>query len=369
MTTLDRYRTPPLGPDPELVLPDIGLEVLPNGLSVRTVRHGQMPAITAALVIPAGSAVDPPDRPGLAAFTADMADEGAGSRSMLELHDALARLGGQLDIEIGPDGVAVVVTTLARHAERGLDLLADIVMRPRNEPADIERVRDLRLSRLSQLHNVPGAVADRSLSRVLYGTHPYGHVSLGSEAALRAIDREAIERFHTTYWRPAGASLVVAGAIEPGMMTEAVHRAFGGWAAAPPSALPDLPEPGSEEAQRAFLIPRPGAPQSEVRVAYVAETRYTTDFHGLLVLNAIAGGQFVSRINLNLREDKGYTYGARSGFDFRRQRGPFVVQASVQTDATAASVHEILSELRGLGSDRPATDDEVERAKASLTRG
>lgn len=331
-----------------------------------------MPVVNFQFVLPVGSAADPSDRPGLAGFTADMLDEGAGRRPMVELHDALARIGSQIDLEITPDGTILSLTTLSRHTARALSLLADIAARPRLEPTECERVRELRLSRLHQLRDVASAVADRVFARALYGDHPYGHSPLGNEVSLRAIARDEVAAFHEARWRPCLATLVAVGDIEHEAVAAAAFEAFSEWGSAPGEAVPlssvEVPEPTPASAAT-LLVHRSGAPQSEIRVGRLGARRTSPHFYPLLVLNTILGGQFVSRINLNLREDKGYTYGARSGFDFRRGRGPFVVQVSVQTDATATSVREILREIRDFVGGRPPTDGEIEAARGALTRG
>ncbi len=163
MSRVDRSRLPALGADPAVPLPHIETQRARQRIAVRTVRHGQMPVVTFQLVVPVGSAADPANRYGLAALTADMLDEGAGRRSMVELHEALARIGSQVELDMAADGVILGLTTLSRHAERALALLADIVFRPRFEPEEFERVRELRVTRLRQLRDVASAVADRAI--------------------------------------------------------------------------------------------------------------------------------------------------------------------------------------------------------------
>jgi predicted Zn-dependent peptidase len=323
------------------------------------------------LLLSSGAAADPPDLQGLAALTADMLDEGSGTRSALDIEDALSRLGAQMDTEVGSDAAVLSLLTLSRFRDPALGLLADIVSRPRLADEDFERVRELRLNRLKQLRDLAPVVADRLLTRLLYSGHPYGHLPLGLAATLAAATPDDVRRFHARAWRPSRLTLVAVGDGTHDELMEASERAFGGWTpdgdpdGAPPVALPAPPAP----AVRVAIIDRPGAAQSEVRIGQVAVPRRTPDYHALLVLNAILGGQFVSRLNMNLREDKGYTYGVRSGFDFRRARGPFVVQAAVQTTATADSIREVLHEVGAIGAERPATAEEIDLARSSLTRG
>jgi predicted Zn-dependent peptidase len=247
-----------------------------------------------------------------------------------------------------------------------VSLLSDIVVRPSLREEDFSRVRQLRLHRLMQLRDVPGAVADRAFMRLLYGTHPYGHTPLGSEASLSALTVDDVRAFHARAIRPGDATLVVAGDCEHADVVAAA-QVFGDWsnadaaAAAAPPALPDPP--------RLNIIPRSGAPQSELRIGHVAVARNTPDYHALVAANMVLGGQFVSRINLNLREHRGFTYGARTSFDFRRLPGPFSLQVSVQTAATAEAIHESIGEIAGIRDSRPVSAEELALGVAALTRG
>jgi predicted Zn-dependent peptidase len=370
---VDRSRLPLPGADRAFAFPEVVRRSLANGLRVWTVEYRDLPVLSFVLLLSGGSAEDPAGRQGLAALTADMLDEGSGSRSALDIEDALSRLGAQMDTEVGSDATVLSLMTLSRYADAALGLLADIVATPRLADEDFDRVRQLRLTRLNQLRDLPPVVADRLLTRLLYADHPYGHLPLGLSSTLRTIGAEDVRRFHAHAWRPSRLTLIAAGDGTHDELIALAERAFGAWTpdaganGLPSAAQPLSPPPAS--ARRVVVVDRPGAAQSELRIGQVAVPRKTPDYHPLLVLNAILGGQFVSRLNMNLREDKGYTYGARSGFDFRRSNGPFTVQAAVQTTATAESVKEVLAEIRAIGGERPATHEEVDLATSSLTRG
>lgn len=371
MIRVDRSRLPALGPDPRFTFPAIRKRRLANGLDVWTVQHRELPVLTLLLLVPHGSASDPPDRPGLASLTGDMLDEGTGDRSAIDLHDALARIGAELDTDVGADATVVTLTTLARFRDRALPLLADLVVRPRLDQKDFERVRQQRINRLIQLLDLPPAVAERVFARLLYRDHPYGHLPIGTDASLCAMSLDEVAGFHLRAFRPAGATLIAVGDGTHDELAGACADAFGLWDSAGSSdaARAPVPLPPAQAATRLALVPRAGAAQSELRIGHVAVARDTPDYHALLVLNMILGGQFVSRINLNLREEKGYTYGARTGFDFRRGRGPFVLQVSVQTAVTADAIRESLHELEAIRGDRPPTPEELDLARAALTRG
>jgi predicted Zn-dependent peptidase len=263
------------------------------------------------------------------------------------------------------------VTTLAKFARPALSLLADCVVRPRLDVADFDRIRQLRLTRLVQIRDMPSAIADRAFMQIVYGTHPYAHMALGTEESLRQLTVDSVGTFHSRLYRASNATLIASGDIDAREFHQMAADLFGGWA----DALPDIPEdaalvpPPSLPVHRLVLVDKPGSAQSEIRIGEVGLSRDTPDYHPLIVLNMILGGQFVSRINMKLRQEKGLTYGARTTFDFRRGRGPFILQTSVQSDGTGEAIKSSLLEIDAIRTDRPPTAAEVEIAKAALTRG
>ena len=364
---VDRSRLPEPTATRTLPFPAIEKSALPNGLRVWTVHHTQVPLVAFTLLVRRGAASDPPGQEGLAAVTADMLDEGSGDRSAIEMHEALARLGAQFDTDIGSDATVASVTVLSRFTQRALALLSDIVVRPALREHDFARVRQLRLHRLTQMRDMPGAVADRAFLKLLYGAHPYGHSPIGNETSLAAMHVDDVRAFHARAIRPSAATLIAVGDCDHDGIARLAAEAFGDWDGAsdadvsPGGALP--------QAARINVVPRPRAPQSELRIGQVAVGRNTPDYHALVLANTILGGQFVSRINLNLREDKGLTYGARTAFEFRRLSGPFVVQVSVQTSGTAKAIGESIGEIAGIRGPKPVTPDELALGIAALTRG
>jgi predicted Zn-dependent peptidase len=363
----DRAQLPVPGPTPAFPFPAIEKSTLPNGLRVWTMQHTQVPLVAFTLLVRRGASSDPAGQDGLAAVTADMLDEGSGDRSAIEIHEALARLGAQFDTDIGSDATVASVTVLSRFAQTALQLLSDIVVRPAIREEDFLRVRQLRLHRLAQMRDMPGAVADRAFLKILYGPHPYGHSPAGSEASLAAMRVDDVRAFHARAIRPGAATLIAVGDCDHAAMVGLASDAFADWT----GSVEAEPRDGGSLPNAAGLnvVPRPRAPQSELRIGQVSVARDTPDYHPLVVANTILGGQFVSRINLNLREDKGLTYGARTAFEFRRHRGPFVLQASVQTSGTAKAIEESLGEIAGIRGPRPVTPAELELGIAALTRG
>ncbi|MEO6212802.1 MAG: pitrilysin family protein [Vicinamibacterales bacterium] len=368
---VDRTTLPPLGPLPEFHFPEVRRTALANGLRIWTIEQRAVPLVSALLLLRRGSASDPEDRAGLAAITGDLLDEGCGELDALALHEALGRIGGQIDTEVGADATMLGLSVLKRFSTRGFALLADMMQRPRFERSDFERVRDLRLNRLVQIRDMPPALADRAFTELLYRGHPYGHLAIGREESLRQLSLEAIRHFHREAYAPAGATIIAAGDASHEELVGLISDAFGTWAGEDRLSTPEraMMVPPPPPPARLALLHRAGAGQSELRIGHVSIARSAPDYPQLLVLNMVLGGQFVSRINMNLREEKGYTYGARTSFDARRGPGPFVLQASVQSDATADAIREGLREVDEIRGARPVTGPELETGRAALTRG
>ena len=263
----DRSRMPSATTDAPFAFPTINKSQLPNGLAVWSVRHGAVPVVTMVLMVRAGSSADPAARPGLASLTGDMLDEGAGTRDALEVHEALARIGAQFDTEVGPDATFLTLTTLTKFRPDGLALLSDLVVRPRFDPGEFERVRQLRTNRLRQLRDVPSATADRAFATAIYGDHPYGHLAIGTMAALEHMTLDDVRGFHRRAYQPAHAVLIVVGDLSHDRAVAEAAVAFGGWAAEPAAGdlvAPDIDAPGPA-AHRLLLVDRAGAAQSELR--------------------------------------------------------------------------------------------------------
>src|SRR5262245_50616470 len=208
---VDRSRLPALGTEPAFTFPDIRRHMLANGLRAWTVEHHEVPVVSAMLLIPVGAAADPADRHGVAALTGDLLDEGCGDLDALALHDALARIGAQLDTEVGSDATLLAISGLERFAPRAFELLAQMAVWPRLDEREFLRVRDLRLNRLMQLRDMPPALAERAFTRLLYGAHPYGHLPIGTEESLRAATIDDVRWFHARAYDPRHATVIAAG--------------------------------------------------------------------------------------------------------------------------------------------------------------
>lgn len=373
MSRVDRTRLPVPGEDRPFHFPRIVRRTLANGLELRALQHRSVPVTAMVLLVPGGASVDPNEAHGLVSMTAGLLDEGSRGQSALEISDRLARIGADVDLDAGLDAVVVSLTTLDRFFETGLDLLRQMVTEPNLANDDFNRIRNLRLERLRQMRDHAGALADRAFARVVYGSHAYGHLSLGSEDAITAMSVDAVRELHAAMFAPAGATLVVVGDRSEDELLNRAAAAFESWQAKATTMTLDraaaFSPPPPAPAVMLGVVPRSGAAQSELRIGHACASRSIPDYHAMLILNTILGGDFVSRLNLNLRENKGYTYGVRTGFNLRRGIGPFVMQTSVGTDVTAPAISEALSEIRAIRDAKPVTRDEVANAFATLSKG
>lgn len=357
-------RAPAVGPLPLLEPTRPTRFILSNGLEVVTVRREVAPLVAVNIMFRSGSDADGAELSGLGSSTADMLDEGAGKRDPLKMAEDLEQLGADLWLGCGRDGSQLSLQVPRKGFEDGLGMAADVLLRPRLAADDWERVRHDRLTSLAQRRDQAEAVASVVSDRVLFGdAHPYGRSSDGFERTVARIGVDDIRRFHATHYRPNNAALVVAGDFDEAALPGQLEAALGGWAPGPTPAAPPAPELPARP--RLVLVDRPAAPQSVVRILSPGTDRLSPDRPALSMLNAVLGGSFTSRLNFNLREQKGYTYGAGSSFSFLRRPGAFAARAAVFTESTAAAVTEFLVELRAV-REQPFTDDERTKARAML---
>ena len=353
-------------------LPPIERSTLANGVRVWTLPYRALPVVSIAVLIDAGSASDPIDQPGLHGLMADLIDEGAGGRDAIGLAEALGDLGATLETSAGADTMSVSLLTLARHLKPALRILSDVVVGPDLKDSDFTRIRELRLSRLQQLRRSAAAAAERVFARAVFRNHGYGHSALGTSASISTITIEDIREHYRRVVTPDRVTIVVAGDVTHGAVVDAATEGLGAWEL-PPFEMDPATEPPRalfEKSRRRFLfVERADAPQSEIRVGHLGVPRLTPDYHALLLLNAGLGGSFSGRLNLRLRQQLGYTYGARSSFDMDREAGTFACESSVQGDKTVASVRELITLLEDIRGAKPLDAGELELARGTLTRG
>jgi zinc protease len=361
-----RKDTPKAAEAKPLEVPTPASFQLPNGLTVLVNERRGLPIVSASLVVKTGSGANPVDKPGLANFTAAMLDEGTATRSALQIADEVAQLGGSLSTSSTMDAMQITSGALRRNFDALLTLMSDVARNPSFPAEEIERQRKSRLASLIQQRENPGQVASNAMAAALYGTsHPYGFPEIGTEASNTAMTRDDMRAFWSQNFVPNNAALIVSGQVTAADLRPAVEKAFGEWKQGTP-AQPTLGSPATTAA-KLVIVDKPGAPQTQLRVAGIGVPRATPDYEAIRIMNEALGGLFSSRINLNLREQHGYTYGASSQFVFRRAAGPFLIASGVRTDVTAPSVTEIFKEVRRM-REAPLTAEELALAKDSLVR-
>jgi zinc protease len=339
---------------------------LSNGLTVLYNQRPGLPLVAASLVLRSGSGANPVEKPGLASFTARMLQQGTTTRSALEIADRAADLGATLGSRASTDSSIVSTHSLSRNFAHALELLSDVALHPSFPKEEIERVRKERLAALVQEKDEPFSVATRVLYAALYGAHhSYGYPDIGTEESLKAVTREDLLKFWQENYFPNDAALVVAGNIKLSDLKPMLEKQFGGWKAGKAAAA-NMGAPERSDA-RMILVDRQGAPQTTLVCYSMGVARSTPDYAPIEVMNTDLGGLFSSRINMNLREAHGYTYGAGSFFMYRRAAGPFVVFSDVRTDVTAPATTEMFNELRKM-RETEMTADEMRLSKDSITR-
>jgi predicted Zn-dependent peptidase len=364
----DRTSPPKLPSAPSIRLPRMQTHRLPNGLQLSVVEIHKAPVVDATLIIGAGAVRDPDDLPGLATFTANMLDEGAGSRTSLQISDEIDFLGASLSTGAGLEAAQVNLHVPRRGFEQGLELMSDIALRPTFPDSEIARQRELRHSQLLQLRDQPTNIAPIAFNSVLFGhDHPYGRPAGGNDASTQRLDRARVTSFYSQYYRPGNATVLVVGDITMAEARRLIEARFGPWSGSDVT-VPSTPPAPPATARGFYLVDKPDAAQSVIRIGNVGVARATPDYYALQVLNTVLGGSFTSRLNQNLREAHGYTYGASSTFEMRRLAGPFRAGASVATAKTDSAVIEFMKELRRV-RDEAVPEAELKKAKQYLTLG
>jgi zinc protease len=359
----DRSHPPQPGQPPALNLPAIQKQKLSNGVPVWIVELHEVPVAQVNLVIFSGSSAEPGRKFGVASLTAAMLEQGAGSRSALEIADAVDYLGADLSAGSGYDSSVLRLHVPVARLSDALPIMADVALRPTFPKDELERQRQQRLTSLLQGRDDPPTIAAVTFARVLFGVeHRYGTPMSGTAETLKAFTTDDLRAFYASAFRPENGSLLVVGDVKPDTVLPMLEKSFGGWkAAGAPAAPVKFPAVQQPTTRTVYLVDKPGAPQSQIRIGWIGVPRSTPDYFPILVMNTILGGSFSSRLNMNLREQHGYSYGASSVFDMRAEAGPFAAAAGVQTDKTAEALKEFFNELNGILQAVPA--DELARAK------
>ncbi len=360
--------TPPTLAAPKpLTLPPITERTLPNGLRIVFVAQHEQPVVDATLVIRTGAEADPRGKTGLATLTANLLDEGAGGRDALGIADQI----GFLAVRLGT-GAAFEQSSISLHTTRAtldsaLALMADVALRPTFAEKEFSRLKNERVTSLLQEADRGPSIADRAFAAVVFGNaHPYGHSASGVREDVESITRDDVSAFWTTWYRPNNATLVIVGDLTVADAMARATAAFGRWSR---GELPAL-KPGAQagtSATRIIIVDKPKAAQSSFRLGGIGVARTTKDYYPIMVMNTALGGSFTSRLNQNLRETKGYTYGASSGFTMRREPGAFTARAEVVAAKTDSALLEFMKEVRSIREPMPAT--ELAKTKRYLQLG
>lgn len=336
-----------------------------QGMTVWLIERHNLPIVSFSLSIPTGAADDLPSKGGLAYISAGMMDEGAGDRDAVQISDTLSDLGADMWTTAGRDGSRARLTVLKRHLDKAFEVYADVIARPRFEQKEFDRVHKEWLDGLKARNDSVTAVARVVRSAVLYGPGtPYGHPTSGLVDTAKAISLADAEKFYREAWRPDQAILVVGGAITKSEVDALLQKHLNDWvkpkAKAPPRI--DAPRPLSKR-PRLVLVDRPGAPQSVITLIGDGVAAGSQDGPLLDLVNTALGGSFTSRLNQNLREDHGWTYGARSGFVEMRGQGPFVASSAVFTNVTAPALREMIKEIDQMAASG-LTEEELGKVRA-----
>ena len=356
---------PKPGPVRSYRFPRFTDEKLPSGIRLVTAPVEKLPVVTVLVVVDAGSANDPPGKEGVAALTAATLLEGTSRLSGSELAETFERLGTSVDSGADWDSAFAKITMLSERLDDAVSLLGQVLSEPSFPDREVERLKAERLAEILQLETEPRGLADEKFSEFLYAAESrYSKPDEGSAESVSALSRDDVEQFYRARYRTESTTVIIAGDVSLPNARALVEKAFRGWASGA-TLDQQLTATARTSLKSVHIIDKQNAPQSELRVGHVGLPRKNPDFFPTLVMNAVLGGLFGSRINLNLREARGYTYGASSYYDWRRGPGPFVVSTAVQSEVTAPALREIFLELERMRRDL-ISEDELSLARDYL---
>jgi len=360
-----RAKAPTPGPLPKFSLPVPENTQLANGLTIYLVERHNLPLVAATLYTISGSELNPLDKPGLSGFTADMLTEGTAARSALKFAEDTDQIGATIAIQAGYSSASVSLSVLSWNTGGGFDLLSDATLHPAFDAKEVERIRNQRVTAVLQENDEPFSLALRTANHVLFPNSPYGFSVLGTEESNKSIRRDDLTAFWKQGYVPSNAVLAIAGDLNLAQAKELAMKYFGAWSGNATSRQA-LATPSSP-AKSVALVDKPGAPQTALLLSSLGASRNTPDYVPLEVMNTALGGLFSSRINMNLREEHGYTYGAQSFFQYRRGVGPFFAGGAIRTDATAPAAQELFKEVTRIREEE-LKPEELQKAKDSFSK-
>jgi zinc protease len=359
---------PKPGADPKFALPAIEKTKLSNGLNVWLVKQNELPIVSMNLVLNSGGTLDPADKSGIASMSATMLNQGTKTRSAIEIANGLQSIGASVNAGAGWDSTNVSMQSLTKNLDQALDIYSDVVVNPAFPATELESIRRRALVGFLQRKSNPTAVANVVYNKVLYGNQPYSRQLSGDEKSVKAMTREDLVNFYNSNYRPNNATLIVVGDVDGKTILPKLEKAFAAWKPGEISVAATIANATMEGKPGIYFIDKPGAAQSSVSIGQVGVDRNNPDYYAIQVMNSILGGGGTARLYMNLREDKGYTYGAYSGFSFRRGAGPFSASGEIQTVSTKEAVLEFLKELNGIRGAIPVTPAELDINKQALIR-
>ncbi len=359
-----RTQPPALAPESPVAWPRRTVRTLSNGLQVVLVESRNFPKISAQLYFRSGNAVVAHSAPGLAEMTATVVRLGAAARSSRLIEEDLRRMGASLGTQAGADSSAISASGLAEFSSGILELMADLARHASFPEDEFERERRQRLEELRIDRTTPGFLASERFRKVLFGAHPYAVVA-PTEEQLAAFTRDQLAEFYRRHYVPAGSVLVVVGDFSADAMLAEIEKIFGAWNAPKPD-VPVFPAPPRQSGRRVYLVHLPGTVQTQVLLGNLSITRRDPDWFSLVLANSIFGGAFHSRLVINIREQRGYTYSPHSGVNALRRQGYFTVRAAVRNDVVAATLTEMFYEMDRMRS-LPVTAEELDSARSYIT--
>ncbi len=365
---LDRSQPPAPGPQPVIRIPSWTRTTLANGAELVVTQKRDLPLVAFSLNIVGGAYnFEPADKLGVASFTAQMLSEGTATRTADQLSDAQQLLGTEINVGVQGEGGTISFTALRDKFEPAMALVADMMLHSTFPGPALERIRGRTLVQLQQAKDQPNAIAANVFAKVVYGDrHPYGHVT--TEATVNAITRDDILAFHRAYYQPGRAVITVTGDVDPAAARAAVERAFAGWPAGGTRPTWLYPPPPPLRPTTIYLVDKPRAAQSVFAIGLPGPPRDTPDYYAIQVMNNLLGGLFQSRLNHNIREEKGYSYGVGSSFAFGRGPGAFRAGGGIITSKSDSALIEFMREFHGVRGEVPFTEDEITQGKESLVQ-
>jgi zinc protease len=359
---------PKAQPDPKFTLPAIQKSTLSNGLNLWVVRQSELPIVSMNLVMNAGATLESQEKAGVASMTAQMLNQGTKTRSAIEIANSLQSIGASVGAGASWDSTSLSMQTLTKHLDKALDIFADVLLNPAFPENEFSSLKGRTMNGFRNRKTNPAAISDLVYNKVLYGPQTYGRPLSGDDKTVGSIGRSDIVDFYNTNYRPNNSTLIVVGDVDASDIQARLERMLSGWKAGTASsakseAMRMVAKPGI------YFVDRPGSSQSSIAIGQVGVERSNPDYFALQVMNSILGGGSSARIYMNLRQDKGYTYGAYSRFAYRRGAGPFSASGEIQTGSTKEAIQEFIKELEGIRGSRPVTAEELEINKQDFIRG